>query len=649
MCGITGFIANSSNKTLNSELVSRMVDKLEHRGPDGKGVWIDDSGIVALGHRRLAILDLSESGHQPMLSKSGRFALIFNGEIYNHLKIRNDLQSSNSSIIKWDGHSDTETLLAAIEEWGFEKALIKCTGMFAIALWDNSEKILFLARDRFGEKPLYYGWQNETFMFGSELKSFKCHPDFKGEINRESLKLFLRYNYVPSPYSIYEDIHKLPPGNFLRLKIANDKVFSLHNYWSLIDAAQSGEKEPLNVNDKEAISLLEQCLGDSVESQLISDVPLGAFLSGGIDSSLIVSMMKARSLKPVKTFTIGFEELDFNEAKHAKAVAMHLGTEHSELYVSSYDALDIIPHLPLLYDEPFADSSQIPTFLIAKMSSEYVKVALSGDGGDELFGGYNRYLWSRSIVDKTSLIPKFARQSVGSLIKKIPSKNLDYINNSFLRFLPTKYKTTLIGDKIHKVADLLSFGSELELYKGLVSQWQNPDEIVKNQSEANIFLTSEVERKSFSDIEHQMMFLDAKTYLPDDILCKVDRAAMGVSLETRVPFLNHNVVSLAWQLPLNMKIRDRQGKWILRELLCQHVPKSLIERPKQGFSLPIAEWLRGPLREWAEVLLERSRLESEGFFYPDPIRKAWQDHLNGKNMHNQLWGILMFQAWLEME
>ena len=647
MCGITGFITSSNNRKLHSKVIQGMVDKLEHRGPDDHGFWVDDSGQVALGHRRLAILDLSKSGHQPMHSETRRYILSFNGEIYNHLEIRKNLQESSMNTIKWDGHSDTETLLKAFEHWGVKKTIKASTGMFAFALWDKKEKKLFLSRDRLGEKPLYYGWQGDTFLFGSELKSLKSNPDFIGEVDRNSLTLFIRYNYVPSPYSIYQGINKLPPGNLLQFDQSSNKVVSLEPYWLLSDIAINGEKTPLRCSDSEALSLLESCLGDAVEGQHLSDVPLGAFLSGGVDSSLIVSLMKSRSKNPVKTFTIGFNESDFNEAKHAKSVANHLGTEHSEIYVSANDALNVIPTLPTLYDEPFADSSQIPTFLVSKIAKEKVKVVLSGDGGDELFGGYNRYLWSRSLLNKTSLIPNLARQGVSSVLTSIPSKYWDSMNNSISGFFPPKYRTKLIGDKIHKIARLISVEDDLDFYKGLVSQWQNPLDIVKGGIDENRYTSFGSNKKLFSDIEHRMMFMDTNTYLPDDILCKVDRAAMGVSLETRLPFLNHNVVRFAWQLPLNMKIRDKCGKWILRELLFKYVPQKLIDRPKQGFGLPIADWLRGPLREWVEDLINETRLIKEGYFHPEPILLAWQKHLNGENMHNQLWGVLMFQAWLE--
>ena len=649
MCGIAGFIANSQNKLELKSIAKKMVDMIGHRGPDDTGIWVDESSQVVFGHKRLSILDLSMAGHQPMHSKCCRYSIVFNGEIYNHNHIRNKLQEVNEQLLEWNGHSDTETLLAAFESWGIEKTLNECVGMFAFALWDKEAGTLTLARDRLGEKPLYYGWQGNTFMFASELKALKVHPDFTCEIDRNSLTLFLRYNYVPAPYSIYKGISKLPSGSYVQLSINNKELTSVTPYWSLSEVAFNGQSKPLNCNDDEAVSLLENCLGSAVEEQLISDVPLGAFLSGGIDSSLIVSLMKARSSQPVKTFTIGFDDSDYNEAIYAKAVAKHLGTEHSELYISPQDALDVIPQLPLTYDEPFADSSQIPTFLVAKMASSNVKVALSGDGGDELFGGYNRYIWSRSIRNKTNWMPKSALQILGLSLGKISAPTWDKINNSFSGLLPSQYKVTQMGDKVHKVARQLAVKSDFDLYRGLVSQWQNPADVVIGGHEPDLQIISESSEKMFKDIEHRMMFMDTSTYLPDDILCKVDRASMGVSLEARVPLLNHNVVELAWQMPLHMKIRDGQSKWVLRELLYRHIPKKLIDRPKQGFALPIDAWLRGPLREWAESLLEETRLKNEGFFHPRPIRIAWEEHLKGNNMHNQLWGILMFQAWLEKE
>jgi len=649
MCGIAGFIVNHESKLDLTSIAKKMVNMIGHRGPDDEGVWVDEKSQVAFGHKRLSILDLSMAGHQPMNSKCCRYTLVFNGEIYNHKDIRAKLQETSTTLLDWNGHSDTETLLAAITNWGVEKTLNECVGMFAIAIWDKDKEILTLARDRLGEKPLYYGWQDNTFMFASELKALKVHPNFVGEIDRNSLTLFLRYNYIPAPYSIYKGINKLTPGSFLQFSINNKELISVTPYWSLSKVTTNGQKKPLNCSDGKAVSLLENCLGDAVEDQLLADVPLGAFLSGGIDSSLIVSMMKVRSTQPVKTFTIGFDESEYNEAGHAKAVAKHLGTEHSELYISPHDALDVIPQLSEIYDEPFADSSQIPTFLVAKMASSNVKVALSGDGGDELFGGYNRYIWSRSIRNKTSWLPKSVLHGLGLTLGKISSPTWDRINNSASGLLPSQYRVAQMGDKIHKVARQLGVKSDFDLYRGLVSQWQDPADVVIGGNEVDLQIHSDNAEFFFEDIEHQMMFMDTSTYLPDDILCKVDRASMAVSLETRVPLLNHNVLELAWQLPLHMKIRDGQGKWILRELLYKHVPQKLIDRPKQGFALPIDVWLRGPLREWAESLLDEGRLKNEGFFHPKPIRNAWEKHLKGNNMHNQLWGILMFQSWLEKE
>jgi len=681
MCGIVGYISKSYDHKQFEKIVCGMSDALIHRGPNDSGVWADLNHDIALGHRRLSIQDLSEAGHQPMHSSCGRFVTVFNGEIYNHLKIRSQLavgsppgesllpvdNSPSRQSIEWRGHSDTETLLAAFEVWGVEKTLKACVGMFAIALWDRQEKTLTLARDRMGEKPLYYGWQGDSFLFGSELKALKAHPDFIGEIDRQALTLLLRYNYIPAPYSIYKGICKLLPGTYLQIPITNPKTsgecrlrqrvspggqVTSHQllpkaYWSLAEVAERGQADSFTGNDREAVDQLESTLGDAIEGQQLADVPLGAFLSGGIDSSLVVSLMQARSSQAVKTFTIGFDESDYNEAEHAKAVAAHLGTEHTELYLSPQDALDVIPRLPSLYDEPFADSSQIPTFLVAQMARQHVTVALSGDGGDELFGGYNRHTWSRSIRNKTGWLAAPVRHGIGAAVNSISPASWDKLNSSIGHILPMRYRAVQAGEKIHKVARLLAVDSDAALYRGLVSQWVNADEIVIGGSEPELSQEAIATEDLFPGIEHRMMYMDSIRYLPDDILCKVDRASMGVSLETRVPLLDHRVIELAWQLPLHMKIRNGQGKWLLRELLFQHVPQKLIERPKQGFALPIASWLRGPLREWAEALLDETRLHSEGYFNPQPVRAAWEEHLNGKNRQHQLWSILMFQAWLD--
>ena len=648
MCGIVGFITVPTDTIKLTTITKKMADTIAHRGPDDHGIWIDENCQIALGHQRLSILDLSSAGHQPMHSACNRFVMVFNGEIYNHLEIRDKLQCISHQLLDWRGHSDTETLLAAFVNWGIEKTLKACVGMFSIALWDRQENVLTLVRDRMGEKPLYYGWRGNTFMFASELKALKVHPDFNGEIDRQSLSLLLSFNYIPAPNSIYRGIRKLPSGTFLQIPINNYQLpVNATPYWSLGKVAKKGQSQLFSGSDDQALSLLENCLGDAVEGQQLADVPLGAFLSGGVDSSLVVSMMQTRSTQKVKTFTIGFDESQYNEAKYAKAVATHLGTEHSELYISPNDALDVIPKLPWLYDEPFADSSQIATFLVAKLARNHVKVALSGDGGDELFGGYNRHIWSRSIRNKTDWMPKSIRHGIGSVIGSIPSSSWDRINKISDSLLPSQYRTVHAGEKMHKVADLLAVDNDFDLYHGLVSQWPNPSEVVIGENFIDRMKAIVPNKKNFADIEHQMMFMDAMTYLPDDILCKVDRAAMGVSLETRVPLLDHRVVDLAWKLPLHMKIRNGQGKWLLRELLFKHVPKKLVDRPKQGFGLPVASWLRGPLREWVEELIDESRLKKEGYFHPQPIRIAWNEHLKGKNRQNQLWGVLMFQAWLE--
>jgi len=643
MCGIAGFISLLTSENLSLHAL-QMIEKLHYRGPDDKGVWIDNKNAVALAHSRLAIVDLSPAGHQPMESHDERYVIVFNGEIYNHNEIRADIDKRKSGI-NWRGHSDTETLIAGFSVLGIEETIRKTTGMFAFAVWDKQSKTLTLGRDRLGEKPLYYGWQGDTFFFGSELKALKAHPDFKSEIDRDSLTLFLRHNYIPEPYSIYKGISKLQAGCLLTLK-QGEKEGTMTQYWSATSVAKSGVKTPFTGTPTEAVDELEDRLAKSIKQQMMADVPLGAFLSGGVDSSTIVALMQSQSSRPVNTFTIGFDVPNYNEAIHAKAVAEHLGTNHTELYISADSAMDVIPNLPEIYDEPFADESQIPTFLVAKMAKEHVTVSLSGDGGDELFCGYNRYQITAQSWGKLSPIPRSIRQVISAGLTSLSPATWEKIS----QLIPEAKRPQSLGEKIHKGAGVLASESIQDLYKGLTSTWKDPASIVLGAKEPNTLLTGNAPNlEGLNDIE-QMMVLDILTYLPDDILAKVDRAAMQNSLETRVPMLDHNVVEFAWQLPMDYKLRNGVSKWPLREVLYRHVPKKIIERPKMGFSVPIDEWLRGPLRDWAEALISESRLQEEGYFNATRIRTLWAEHLAGKFDHfQQLWSILMFQAWLEKQ
>jgi len=575
-----------------------------------------------------------------MVSPSGRFVIIFNGEIYNHLDLRKDLaEKSNYS---WRGHSDTETLLAGFDVWGIEETVKRSIGMFAFALWDKQEQTLTLGRDRVGEKPLYYGWQCETFLFGSELKALRAHPSFSAEIDRNSLTLFMRHGYVPAPYSIYQNIYKLPPASLLTVSLQNKNPL-IKTYWSGAEIARNGAKNQFTGTPEQAVDELETLLKSAVKQQMMADVPLGAFLSGGIDSSTVVALMQAQSPRPIKTFSIGFHEEAYNEAQHAASVAKHLGTEHTELYVTPQQAMAVIPRLPKLYDEPFADSSQIPTFLVSQLARSHVTVSLSGDAGDELFCGYNRYKLTASLWSKISVFPLPIRRMIAAAITSISPAVYDKISG-VLRFR----KFANLGDKIHKGANVLCSKNIGELYMKFVSQWHEPEELVIGGREPATILTGNVLNLDGLDDIEKMMALDLLTYLPDDILAKVDRAAMGVSLESRVPFLDHRVVEFAWKLPLEYKLRDGVTKWALREVLYRHVPKELIERPKMGFGVPIDKWLRGELRDWAEELLSEERLTLEGYLNPAPIRKKWKEHLSGKrNWQHQLWNVLMFQSWLK--
>jgi asparagine synthase (glutamine-hydrolysing) len=643
MCGITGFFDTTHSLSPDVQLntVTRMSDSIRHRGPDDSGVFTDAEAGIALGFRRLAILDLSPTGHQPMQSADKRYIMVFNGEIYNFANLRDELRGFGHS---FRGTSDTEIMLAAICQWGLRQAVQRFNGMFAFALWDKRERSLSLVRDRLGIKPLYYGWAGKTLLFGSELKTLRAHPDFHGEIDRDALTLFLRYSCIPAPYTIYRGVSKLPPACILTIRADQHPGDERPEaYWSAYEAVTNGLTHPFEGDENEAIDALENMLTHSIGQRMIADVPLGAFLSGGIDSSTIVALMQKQSSRPVKTFTIGFDEAGFDEAQYAKAVAQHLGTDHTELYVTPETARAVIPRLPTLYDEPFADPSQIPTFLVSELAHQHVTVSLSGDGGDELFGGYNRYFWTAQMWKTFGWAPVSLRKAMAASLARIPPR-------SWNRLLGAS-KMPNLGDKIHKIFEIMPAASPEAIYLDLVSLWKQPAELVIGASEPITPLTDRSTWLKTPSLAEQMMALDLVTYLPDDILAKVDRASMGTSLEARAPFLDdHETVEFAWKLPLKLKIRDGKGKWILRQVLYRHVPREMFDRPKMGFGVPIDSWLRGPLRSWAESLLEEKRLLREGYFNPAPIRQKWQEHLSGgRNWQYYLWNMLMFQAWLENE
>ncbi len=649
MCGITGFL--SSGPVDEQELrprVARMTDQLVHRGPDDAGTWLDARIGVALGVRRLAIVDLSPAGHQPMVSSCGRYVIAFNGEVYNFSQLRRELEPKGHS---FRGHSDTEVMLGAIREWGLEAAVKKFVGMFAFALWDQRERALHLVRDRLGIKPLYYGWVGKTFLFGSELKALRAHPDFVPVINRDALALQMRHDYIPQPYSIYQGIFKLPPGCILTLQTRDsapptDTKPTL--YWSAKEIAERGAANPFRGSAQEAREKLNALLREAVRLRMVADVPLGAFLSGGIDSSTVVALMQTQSSRPVKTFTVGFYEDNYNEAQHAKAVATHLGTDHTELYVTPEEAQAVIPKLPTLFDEPFSDSSQIPTYLISALARQQVTVSLSGDGGDELFAGYLRYSQARSLWNWIRWLPSASRRRLARSITTWEPKTYDRLLGRLASWFTNYGPPKSIGQRMHNLAEVLLVENREALYRYLLSDWRRPVDIVVDAHEPPTVLTDHAQWAELSDFFKRMMFLDLVSYLPDDILTKVDRVSMGVSLEARVPLLDHRVVEFAARVPTSMKIRGGQSKWLLRQVLYEYVPRELIERPKMGFGVPIGVWLRGPLRDWAEALLSEERLKREGYFHPQSIRGRWAEHLAGKHDRaNNLWDVLMFQAWLE--
>lgn len=652
MCGLTGILDPRPRGDAElHRLAQKMSAQLAHRGPDAEGIWAESG--VALGHRRLSILDLSSAGAQPMHSACGRYVIAFNGEIYNHLDLRRDLEATGVAP-DWRGHSDTETLLAAILHWGLDETLHRAAGMFAIALWDRRDRRLSLARDRVGEKPLYWGWAGEAFVFGSELKSLRQHPNFPRDICRKALAQYLRFAYVPAPFSIHPGVYKLEPGCVLTVEDAppasppsapvrpgrSHGSLSIRRYWSMNEMFESGSQAQFSSED-EALREVNKALAGAVGRQMIADVPLGAFLSGGIDSSLIVALMQSQSSRPIRTFTVGFENPKFNEAPFASAVARHLGTDHTELTVTETEARDVIPLLPDMYDEPFGDSSQIPTHLVCKAARGNVTVALSGDAGDELFGGYNRYFWGPRIWQRLDWIPYPLRRGLGRALATVPVSAWDRLG------VLTGDRVTRPGDKAHRLAARLRDVHTMDdLYRSLVSEWPGEEMVVGLDSAGPTLLEDSLPSALDVTAAGRMMAQDLRTYLPDDILCKVDRAAMAISLETRVPFLDPDVLAVSSRLPIEMKMRDGQGKWALRQLLYRYVPRDLIERPKAGFGIPVGEWLRGPLRGWAEELLSEAELRRDVLINPAPVRQAWKEHLSGqRDWTHKLWIVLMFVAW----
>jgi asparagine synthase (glutamine-hydrolysing) len=620
--------------------VARAREQLRHRGPDDTGAWSDSAAGIALGHTRLAILDLSQAGHQPMSSACGRFHMVYNGEIYNHGELRQRLGTAG-----WRGHSDSETLLAALSAWGLERTLKACVGMFALAVFDSVARKLYLARDRFGEKPLYYGYAGGAFVFASELKALRLLPGFDATVDRTALDLFLRLSYVPCPRSIYRDIRKLPPGTQLELTtraLAGGVLPEPQVYWSAVEVGLAGDREPLELSDTEALEGLERTLGAAVRGQMIADVPLGAFLSGGIDSSAIVSLMQANSTRRVRTFSIGFGAADFDESRHARDVARHLGTDHTELTARPEDLLALVERMPQVYDEPFADSSQLPTCLVAALARPYVTVALSGDGGDEVFGGYNRHRQVHESWPRIARLPQSVRQGLAWALLALPADVWNGMAAVYRRVTPGSRRIRMASEKLQRIAEVIMSADEVELYSNLVSSpWPSPP--LLGESLAQPVATA---LPPLSAPAHRMMLADALGYLPDDILVKVDRATMAVGLESRMPMLDHRVFEYAWQLPLRMKIRDGTGKWVLRQLLYRYVPRALVDRPKMGFAVPLAEWLRGPFRPWAEELLQRPALARSGL-EPEGIMRLWTEHLAGKrHWQYQLWNVLTFQAWM---
>lgn len=645
MCGFAGFLSASSiDREESFDLARSMADALIHRGPDDRGEWIDSEAGIAFGFRRLSILDLSQAGHQPMVSASGRYVIIYNGEVYNFERLRRQLEAEGRAP-RFRGHSDTEVMLAAIEAWGVEQAVQRFNGMFAFALWDRRERLLHLVRDRAGVKPLYYGRAGNAFLFGSELKALRRHPAFQDRVDRKALTLYMRFMCVPAPLTIYQNVGKLEPGSILTVTSAKLDSPLIRSYWPAGAIAERAAAQRFRGTEEEAADELDSILRDSIRLRMIADVPIGVFLSGGVDSSTVTAIMQNESSIPVKSFSIGFREEVFNEAVFARRVAAHLGTDHTELYVTAQDALNVIPRLPHIYDEPFADSSQIPTYLLSALTRQKVTVSLSGDGGDELFGGYGRYTLGPPAWQRLKYLPRGMRNPLLSSLTRISPESWDKIFSLLRPVLPAVFRREGMGVRMHKLPELMKTRSSDGLYLGMMSQWWNPEAVVLGGSDEPELFSGRNRLRNYTE---RLMFLDFINYLPDDLLVKVDRASMAVSLESREPLLDHRLVEFAWSLPLSMKLSRDQTKRLLRKVLYRYVPAELIERPKMGFGVPLGEWLRGPLRDWAESLLSQERLQHDGFFHPGIVRRKWMAQLTGKeNWENQLWSVLMFQAWLD--
>lgn len=639
MCGLVGYWSpgGQESKDVMRRTVTRMAERLRARGPDDEGVWVDAGAGFALGHRRLSVIDVSPSGHQPMESANSKFVISYNGELYNADELRQDLAQSGC---RFRGHSDTEILLEACAAWGIDTALKRASGMFALALWNTDERVLYLARDRVGIKPLYWGWQGGTLFFGSQMKAFAPHPHWRPVVDRDSVASFARFGYVPSPHAIFKGMSKLEPGQLLRIN--SDRAVDYSRYWSIEEIAADAQRTQIDISDDEARDTLEQVLSDSVKRHMISDVPTGAFLSGGIDSSTVAALMQRESVEPIKTFSIGFADDAFDEAVHAKAIAKHIGSDHTEMYVSPEDAIAAIPDIPNMYDEPFADSSQIPTYLVSRLARKSVTVALSGDGGDELFGGYNRYMWGERLHRGLMWIPAPMRRGLSGVVGGIPPSIWDRLFGT----VPAAHRPVQAGGKMQKLAGLLALRGRSDLYRHLVSQWREPEKLVLSGTERPSPMDDDALSARIPDFLTWMQLMDMRGYLPDDILTKVDRASMAVSLEARVPLLDPAVVEFAWSLPRNLKIRNGDSKWLLRQVLHGLVPRTLVDRPKMGFGIPVGDWMKTELRDWAENLLDAERIDEDGVFEAAPIRRMWDDHLAGnQDWQYPLWVILMFQAW----